>query len=50
MHVTGEHVNGEPADPEAARDVRRRAANTIYLIDTRFGPRPAKLFVITAGV
>jgi ABC-type sugar transport system substrate-binding protein len=47
--LTGEDIVGEPADPEAARDVLRRAADTVVLVDTGCGPRPAKLFVTTAG-
>jgi hypothetical protein len=34
MRVTGEDIFGEPADPEAARDVLRRAADTVYFVDT----------------
>ena len=50
MRVTGEDLTGEPADPEAAHDVLRRAADTVYLVDTGCGPRPAKLFVTTVGM
>ena len=50
MRVTGEDIIGEPADPEAARDVLRRAADRVYLVDTMCGPRPAKLFYSTAGM
>ena len=50
MRVTGEDLIGEPADPEAAHDVLRRAADTVYLVDTGCGPRPAKLFVTTVGI
>jgi hypothetical protein len=50
MRITGEEIVGEPADPEAARDVLRRAAETVDLVDTGCGPRPAKLFVTTVGI
>ena len=49
MRVTGEEIVGEPADPEAARDVLRRAADTVDLVDTGCGPRPTKLIYSTAG-
>ena len=41
MRITGEEIDGEPATPEAARDVLRRAADTVDLVDTECGPRPA---------
>jgi aryl-alcohol dehydrogenase-like predicted oxidoreductase len=50
MCITGEDTDGEPAAPEAARDVLRRAADTVDLVDTGCGPRPAKLFVTTVGM
>ena len=34
MRITGEDIIGEPDDPEAARDVLRRAADTVYFVDT----------------
>jgi hypothetical protein len=50
MRVTGEDIIGEPDDPEAARDVLRRAADTSYPVHTGCGHRPAKLFGTTAGM
>ena len=50
MRITGEDIIGEPADPEAARDVLRRAADLVDLVDTGCGPHPPKLFVTTAGM
>jgi len=40
MRITGENVIGEPDDPETARDVLRRAAELVDLIDTAdsYGP------------
>jgi aryl-alcohol dehydrogenase-like predicted oxidoreductase len=49
MRISGEDIDGEPAAPEAARDVLRRAADMVDCLDTGCGPRPAKLFVTTAG-
>ena len=34
MRITGEDIIDEPDDPEAARDVLRRAADTVYFVDT----------------
>jgi len=40
MRITGEDILGEPDDPEAAREVLRRAAELVDLIDTAdaYGP------------
>ena len=40
MRITGEDIIGEPADSEAARDVLRRAADLVDLVDTAdsYGP------------
>ncbi|MFO7925085.1 aldo/keto reductase [Natronomonas sp.] len=40
MRITGENIIGEPDDPEAAREVLRRAAELVDLIDTAdaYGP------------
>jgi aryl-alcohol dehydrogenase-like predicted oxidoreductase len=40
MRITGEDIIGEPDDPEAARDVIRRAAELVDVIDTAdsYGP------------
>jgi len=40
MRITGEDIIGDPDDPEAARDVLRRAAELVDLIDTAdsYGP------------
>jgi aryl-alcohol dehydrogenase-like predicted oxidoreductase len=40
MRITGEKIIGEPEDPETARDVLRRAAELVDLIDTAdsYGP------------
>jgi pyridoxine 4-dehydrogenase len=40
MRITGEKIIGEPEDPEIARDVLRRAAELVDLIDTAdsYGP------------
>ena len=40
MRITGEDIIGDPEDPEAAREVLRRAAELVELIDTAdsYGP------------
>ena len=51
MRITGEEIVGEPDDPEAApATCSAGPAVMVDCLDTGFGPHPAKLFVITAGI